>query len=139
MKRRIWVFAVCALILIGIMACLSSSKPPHTGAFLKEGSKLIEMTTFQGGPDANTTEGIPSTTNRKPIIVFYEPQANLEYLTMYNYYANGQVEYTTNPKDNGLYELQPTSELQDGQYCLYAGDPMMPDALINQWCFRVGN
>jgi len=70
---------VCLALLTACM-CVTASKPPHYGVFIKQGNSLVEMEQGAGGPPDDT--GIPRISDRQPTIVFWEPNIDLGLLVL---------------------------------------------------------
>lgn len=129
--------SVVASLLIVSCCCPSSSKtPPHTGAFLKQSTKLVEMREYKGGPPKGATDGIPVTSDRRPEIVLWYPEVNLSLLVLYGE-GTRSLPYDATPGRNGIITIRPRQALSDDLYHLSQGSPMLPSALISHWCFRV--
>jgi hypothetical protein len=133
-----------AMPLFFMVGCLVSSiEPPHVGVFLKRSayllnwsSDLVEMVEFKGVPDSYDVEGIPSSHNRRPVIVMWYPEVNIDLLSLVDREGE-QVPYDVTQQGEFL-EIRPTNPLEDlGIYCLVQGDPTLPDSSIPYWCFRI--
>jgi hypothetical protein len=136
-SKRLLVVVLVMSVVLGLYGC--GSNPPHYGAFLKEGGQLVEMKGSTDRPDPNATEGIPTTNDKKPTIIMWLQNANLNYLNLANITSDSQVQFNTNPTKNGIWEIQPEEDLSNGLYCFTPGDPSMPFGLIPNYCFRVGS
>lgn len=129
-----------AVTLTGCCCCVGSrgaQNPPHVGAFLKEGRRYVEMGECKGQPGPQDTAGLPTAASRRPLIVLWYPEANLDMLVLVRE-PRGSVAYNATPKGEDVYEIRPRSDLEDGLYCLTQGNPLLPNELLPRWCFCVG-
>lgn len=132
-----------ALVLCSVAAMLSacccslgSSRPPHTGAFLNNGGRLVEMQEYKGNLPSGATEGIPVTSNRKPEIVLWYPDVNVSLLAFYET-TRGKVPFNATPTNDGIVRIVPRNDLPDGLYCLSQGNPLLPSSYLPRWYLRV--
>lgn len=124
--------------IIAQVAC-RSSKPPHYGAFLKEGSQLIELLQFEGPPEADQINNIPVASNSNPTIMFWYPDIVLQYLFLVSNAGEGEeVGFNVVPEDDDLLEIQPKQPLAPDIYCLVQTDPLGVFFFFPNWCFRIG-
>ncbi len=141
MKRR-WITTLgIVLILAAQLSCRGpgSSKPPHYGGFLKDGSRLIEMEQYNGGPVDFNDRGIPEAPDSHPSIVLWYEEANTSNLRLRQGIGVGMpIPYDVTPQEEGILEIRPEDPLDPGVYCLVQGDPLKSPIEIPYWCFRIG-
>lgn len=155
MENKRLIIALGAVALIAVVGCcllavsgtllttcsrrlLSSAPttPQRHGAYLKRGRSFEELAHFRGGPGADVTAGVPTTSHPKPTLVVWEPSVNPAYLQLYRVRPRSDCEFRTRPSGE-MIEITPTDELGPGVYCLMQGDPMLPGAMLSHWCFEV--
>ena len=125
------------LLVATALACGGSAKPPYYGAFIKDGSDLIELTEMQafGVPRSNELDGIPIAPDSQPVIVLWQPDTRLQYLQLFSTSPRQELLYNADPKDEGIIELRPADPLDPGRYCFIQGDPLGMG--LPAWCFEV--
>jgi hypothetical protein len=134
-----WTYLVLFFFVgISLTSC-AESKPPYYGAFIKDGSKYIELTQRDtvGIPSESELEGVEVATNSPPVIVLWQPNINLQYLQLFSVNSGNELQYHAVPKDNGIIELTSTDKLEPGLYCYIQGDPM--GAILPAWCFEIAS
>ena len=142
-KYCLVVIAIAMSLFIVVGCIVSSIEPPHVGVFLKRGASLfnwstslVEMVEFKGVPGSYDVEGIPYAYNRRPVIVMWYPEVNIDLLGLYDREGK-QVPYDVTQQGEFL-EIRPTNPLEDLEtYCLVQGDPTLPDSSIPHWCFSI--
>jgi hypothetical protein len=132
---------ILALLVLFLIVSIASSlfadkKPPHYGAFLKQGNSLVELFEQElfGIPRAGSIENLEYTSNIQPVVLLWRPATRLDYLTLYSISERDQIRYTAAEKD-GIIELSPTQPLDPGIYCYVQGDPLA--AFLPGWCFEI--
>lgn len=142
MKQRWIALIVAFLILIPSLACTLSpaasptpATPPHYGAFLQKADLAVEMKEYPGGPPSYDAEGIPPTSEPKPIMILWHPDTNLTLLSVVDEEGGSQIGYDAAPRDGGVLEIQPKEPLDRGVYCLVQGNPALAPSTILHWCF----
>jgi parvulin-like peptidyl-prolyl isomerase len=131
-------FVIIVLLSIFLTSCVES-KPPYYGAFIKDGSKYIELAQRDafGIPSESELEGVELTQNSQPVIILWQPNINLQYLQFFSVTNNNELQYHAVPKDNGIIELTSADKLEPGFYCYIQGDPM--GAILPAWCFEISS
>jgi hypothetical protein len=114
-----------------------NNTPPYYGAFLKQGSSLVELPELElfGAPktyDVNQREVIK---DNQPIVLLWHPNTRLDYLVLYSVTGREEIRFNSTPKEGGILELRPAQALDSGIYCYVQGDPMA--AFLPGWCFEV--
>jgi len=142
-KCYLVVIAITIPLFISVGCLVSSIEPPHVGVFLKRGgdlfnwsSTLVEMVEFKGAPGSYDVEGIPYAYNRRPVIVMWYPEVNIDLLGLLD--REGEpLPYDVTQQGEFL-EITPTNPLEDQEiYCLVQGDPTSPDSSASYWCFSI--
>jgi len=144
MEKFQWRFTFCfSIILVALLltSCSSSTqsgptRPPHMGTFIKDGSKLIELTRIQthGVPNPNDLQNSPSITNRQPTIIHWQQNTNLQYLGLVSVDPYYQYKTDVSPQDNGIFEISLAEPLNPGINCIVQADPL---GWPSSWCFNV--
>jgi len=121
-----------------LLGCVSK-KPNHYGAYVQSGSSLIELTKYQGYPDTSQIPEIKKITDDRPLIVFYYPNVNINYLELRSGLGEGKsIAIDISPGDEDIYDLQPKTDLVQDGYCLVQGDPLGAPYNMPAWCFYIG-
>jgi len=125
------------VILITILVSCSSSELPHYGAYLKDGTKLIEINQFDDSPKEVEYSDIYKTTESQPTLIFWYPDSNLDYLELRSDAGDGvPIKFHTAPTEpDGALEISPAQPLPKDIYCLIQGGPFI--ILPPHWCFEV--
>jgi hypothetical protein len=142
-KYCLVVIAIAMSFFTAFGCIVSSIEPPHVGVFIKRdaylfnwSSSLVEMVEFKGVPGSYNVEGIPYAYNRRPVIVMWYPEVNIDLLGLYDREGE-QIPHDVTQQGEFL-EIRPTNPLQDLEtYCLVQGDPTLPDSSIPHWCFSI--
>lgn len=111
--------------------------PPYYGAFLKQGSSLVELPELElfGAPKTYDVNQRKVTNDNQPIVLLWRPNTRLDYLVLYSVTEREEIRYNAIPKDEGILELYPAQALDSGIYCYVQGDPLA--AFLPGWCFEV--
>ncbi len=110
-----------------------SAEPPYPGVFLYENGIYFDIHQHDGVPKRE--EGIPTSSNERPIIVFWQSTANLDTLQLV--YETGEViPFSTHQGKSNADLIQPQSPIRPGLYCFQgSSDPQSGD-IFYYWCFR---
>jgi len=136
-KHLLFVAIFLATTTLLLTACGGDKKPPHYGAFMKDGKDLVELTEMKafGVPNSSELEGVPIAPDSQPVIVLWNPDTRLQYLQLLSISSRQTLRYNANPKDEGIIELQSVDPLDPGRYCFIQGDPLGLE--LPAWCFEV--
>lgn len=111
-----------------------SSDPPYQGVFLYEEDVLFDVEAHQGPPVANI--GIPTSSITQPVIVFWQMDIDINSITLIHE-SGSYVDYRAYQSGSNADLIQPTTELQNGLYCLQEIHPSPPTSQDTYYCFRV--
>ncbi|MBK8989704.1 MAG: hypothetical protein IPM39_27210 [Chloroflexi bacterium] len=114
-------------LLLILSACSGQYQQlPYFGAFLVNGDDLIELEkgTAFGVPRFGELDGVPVTPDSQPVVLLWQPDTQLQYLQFFSVSPKEELDYTANPKDEGVLELQSRTPLEPGRYCFIQGDPL---------------
>lgn len=128
------VLVVLALFLAG---CAGDTKPPHYGAFIKNGSRLTELAEMRVHrvPLPSALQDVPTTSDSRPVVVLWKADTRLQYLQFFSTSPRRELSYVADPKSEGIIELRPADALEPGHYCYVQGDPLGMG--LPAWCFEV--
>ena len=139
------VILCCAAILcIGAIYLLtrgnssaSAPKPPHYGVFIQKGGKLVELdeNQFFGLPDESELQNLVTVADKKPAILVWRRETVLQYLQFFSISDRDELSYDATPRENGVIEIQPKTNLSKGIYCLVQGNPLASG--LPGWCFEI--
>lgn len=131
--------SVFLLSVLLILSACSGQNPelPYFGAFLVDGDDLIELEqgTAFGVPRFGELDGVPVSSDSQPIVLLWQPDTQLQYLQFFSVSPKEELDYTANPKDEAVLELQPRTTLDPGRYCFIQGDPLGMG--LPMWCFGI--
>mgnify|MGYP000862613245 CR=1 FL=1 len=111
-----------------------ASVPPYPGVFLYENERFFNIQQHIGLPAAD--EGIPTSFEQIPILVFYQTDANPDQINLI--FQTG--EYISYQRFRGKGDskiLTPEISLLDGLYCLQYSQPSTSIQVTPYWCFKV--
>jgi hypothetical protein len=111
-----------------------SADPPYPGVFLYEEDVLFDIEAHQGPPVANI--GIPPSSTTQPVIVFWQMGVEIENITLIHE-SGTYVDFRSYQGGSSAVLIQPTTELQNGLYCLQEIHPLPPTSPDTYYCFRV--
>ena len=128
---------VVFLVVSMISSMLGDKKPPHFGAFIKQGNSLVEIHEQElfGVPRASDLDQVTMSKDRQPVVLLWQQNPRLEYLVLYSVSEREETRYNASAKDDGIVELIPVQPLDSGIYCYVQGDPLV--AFLPGWCFEV--
>lgn len=130
------------LIVLSACSTFSSKKePPHFGVFLYEEEDYIEMEMFEafgGEPEDNELATIPTTSDSRPVIIFWDTALVTDYLRLRSSGGGGEeVAFDISQGDTeGTLNMRPSSQLYPDNYCFIQGNPL--GVFLRTWCFKVG-
>jgi tetratricopeptide (TPR) repeat protein len=111
-----------------------ASEPPYPGVFLYEDGIYFDMQQHEGLPKQE--EGIPSTYEEKPLIVFWQSTADPDKIQMV--YQTGEViPFTACQGKSNAELIQPLSTMNSGLYCFQQSSEVEKADTFHYWCFRV--
>ncbi len=110
-----------------------SAEPPYPGVFLYEDDIFFDIQQHEGVPKQ---EGIPTSYEEKPVIVFWQSPADLEKLQMV--FETGEViPFSSRQGKSNAEVIQPLSTLNSGLYCFQQISEALAEGTFYYWCFRV--
>jgi hypothetical protein len=128
---------VFVLLILAFTAFGGAKKPPHYGAFIKEGGRLIEIPELEvfDIPRESEIDHPVVTKDDRPVVILWRPDTRLDYLFLFSLKGRSEVRYEAAAKDDRMIELTPAQSLRPGLYCYIQGDPL--GSFLPGWCFEV--
>jgi hypothetical protein len=111
-----------------------TAEPPYPGVFLYENDIYFDIQQHEGVPKQE--EGIPTSNEEKPIIVFWQSAVDLEEVQLV-YETGAIIPFATHEGKRDAILIQPQSPLILGLYCFQQSSESPDSALSYYWCFRV--
>lgn len=109
--------------------------PTKPGVYLKTGR--IQLTRVRTMTPAQT--GLLQTNETRPVIFVNLPGEETQYLQFMRISGTKRdMGFDTLAYENGLYTIQPSSDLASGVYCVVLGGPLMMPTDVSWWCFQIG-
>ena len=128
----------CGLVGLVWLARSASPQPDHYGFYLRRENTLVEMQLYEGKPDTEESNGIPTTSGARPTLVIWSPAVDLPNLVLRSAASSrSALDYDVTPQRNGALEARPSQDLPPGRYCLIQGDPFGNPYGLSTWCFEV--
>ena len=115
----------------------TAQTPPHYGVFLVVGGKLVELDEdqFYGLPHTYDLGSLESISDKKPTILVWRRETQLQYLQFFLIDSRTELTYNATPRNDGVIELLPKKDLDQGTYCLIQGNPLASG--LPGWCFKI--
>lgn len=134
-----WIIVgIIALVVLMVIALVASQtgpfKPSKPGVYLQAGRTELRRERTMSPQQ----QGLPQTGEKRPKLLVYLPGEDTQYLQFMSI-SNGKRDlgYDTLAYENGIYTLQPVSNLAPGAYCIVLGGPFMAPMDVSWWCFNV--
>lgn len=128
------------VILLALLIIACTSKAPTLsdyGVYVIAGGRQIALPLFAGGLDSIYLPTMPDVRASTPRILYWQPDEDIDTLTVKNVTQDSQIEFHTKPLAGGEVELVFSQELEHGMYCVTQNDPFLSDTDIPHWCFSV--
>jgi hypothetical protein len=109
--------------------------PPQLGVFLVESGNYLALTPGAGRPP---NLDVPTTTNKLPVVIFYDPSIDPGHLNLYAVTGGVQgPEVIINlDQSQGIVTSTVQSPLDNGLYCFIQSKAALKEARQNWWCFN---
>ncbi|MDR3577700.1 MAG: PDZ domain-containing protein [Anaerolineaceae bacterium] len=111
--------------------------PPQLGVFLVESGNYLTLTPSTGRPP---NFDVPTTTNKLPVVVFYDPSIDPGHINLYA--VTGGItgsEVVINLEQNqGITTSTVQTALDDGFYCFVQSNSTIKTSQQKWWCFNEG-
>jgi hypothetical protein len=108
-----------------------AADPPYPGVFLYEKGIYFDIQQHEGLP--KRLEGIPTSSEEKPVIVFWQSPTDLDEARLV-YQTGEYIPFSTYQGKSNVKLIQPLSTLNSGLYCL---QQPLNDNTSYYWCFNV--
>jgi hypothetical protein len=111
-----------------------NSDPPYPGVFLYDDQTFFDMQAHEGPPVSNV--GIPTSTSPQPVAVFWQTDSDAESIKLL-YESGTYMDHKTYGGRSQALLIQPSTDLEEGLYCLQEIHPQPPDRTDTYYCFYV--
>jgi hypothetical protein len=128
---------VFVILILAFTALGGDKKPPHYGAFMKQGRSLVQIPELElfGLPGESEIDQFATSNEDQPVVLLWSPSTRVEHLSFYSIKERKELRFNVTAKEDGVLELTPAQSLKEGFYCYIQGDPW--GVFLPGWCFEV--